>query len=84
MARSVLPSQGYLAELSDLSTKEPMQILFLPGMQTVVMSKSFFELAEPFGVSHFATITRFHPEKVMKHFMINDAGNDIFRHIAPV
>lgn len=61
-----------------------MQILFLPGMQTVVMSKSFFELAEPFGVGHFAAITRFHPEIVMKHFMINDAGNDIFRDIAPV
>jgi hypothetical protein len=61
-----------------------MQILFLPDMQIVVMSKSFFEAAEPFGVGHFAAITRFHSKMVMKHFMINDAGNDIFGDTAPV
>ena len=84
MAHSVLCSQGYFAELSDLSAKEPIEILFLPDMQAAVMSKSFFKLAEFFGVCHFAAIARFHPKMVMKHFMINDATDDIFRHIAPV
>ena len=69
---------------TDLSAKEPMQILFLPGLQIMIMSKSFFEQAEPFGVGHFAAIARFHSKIVMKHFMINDAGNDILRDIAPV
>jgi len=72
------------AKHTDLSTKEPMQILFLPGLQIMIMSKSFFELAEPFGVGHFAAIARFNSKIVMQHFMINDARNDIFGDIAPV
>jgi hypothetical protein len=84
MAHSVLDSQVYLTELSDLSTKEPMQILVLPTLQIIIMAKAFFELAEPFGVGHFAAITRLHSKIVMKHFMINDTCNDIFRDIAPV
>jgi hypothetical protein len=47
------------AKHTDLSSKEPMQILFLPGLQIMIMSKSFFEPAELFGVGHFAAITRF-------------------------
>ena len=84
MAHSALCSQGYFAELSDLSAKEPMEILFLPGLQIMIMSKSFFELAEPFGVGHLAAITTFHSKIVMKHFMINDACNDILGDVAPV
>jgi hypothetical protein len=84
MAPNTISSKGYFAQLSDLSTKEPIEILFLPGLQLVVMSKSLFEPAEPFGVGHFTAITRFHPKIMMKHFMINDSCKDIFRHIAPV
>ena len=50
----------------------------------MIMSKSFFELAEPFGVGHFAAITRFNSKIVMEHFMINDACKDIFGDIAPI
>jgi len=72
------------AKHTDLSSKEPMQILFLPGLQIMIVSKSFFELAEPFGVGHFAAIARFNSKMVMEHFMINDACNHIFGDIAPV
>jgi hypothetical protein len=72
------------AKYTYLSPKEPMQILFLPGVQIMIISKSFFEVAEPFGVGHFAAITTFHSKIVMKHFMVNDAGNDIFRDVASV
>ena len=72
------------AKHPDLSAKEPIEILFLPGLQLVVMSKSLFEPAEPFGVGHFTAISTFHAKIVMKHFMINDSAKDIFRDMAPV
>jgi hypothetical protein len=50
----------------------------------MIISKSFFEMAEPFGMGHFAAITTFHSKIVMQHFMVNDAGNDIFRDVASV
>ena len=61
-----------------------MQILFLPGLELVKMSKSLFDATEPFGVGYFAAITRFHSQVMMKHFVINDRGNDILGNIAPV
>jgi hypothetical protein len=76
--------EGCFPQLPELSAKEPIKILFLPGLQLVVMSKSLFEPAEPFGVGHFTAITKFHPKIMMKHFMINDSCKDIFRDITPV
>ena len=84
MAPNTISSKGCFTQLSHLSAKEPIQILFLPGLQPVVMSKSLFEPAKPFGVGHFTAITIFHAKIVMKHFMINDTCKDIFRHIASV
>jgi hypothetical protein len=50
----------------------------------MVIPVALLKLAEPFGVGHFAAITRFNSKIVMQHFMINDACNDIFGDIAPV
>ncbi len=57
----LLPSAWFLVPPDlQLPAKQFAQILFLPGLQIVVMSKSLFEPAEPFSVGHFAAITRFH------------------------
>lgn len=48
------------------------------------MSISSFKLAEFFCVGNLAAVARFHPQVVMKHFMVNDSCYDIFRDVAPV
>ena len=35
-------------------------------------------------MGHFAAVERFNSEIVMEHFMINNAGNDIYWDIAPI
>jgi len=84
MPPNTISSKDCLAQLPHLSAEEPIKILFLPSLQLVVMSKSLFEPAKPFGVGHFAAITRFHAKIMMKHFVINDSSEDIFRDRAPV
>ena len=84
MPPNTISPKGCFAQLSDLSAKEPIKILFLPGLQLVVMSKSLFKPAKLFGVGHFTAITRLHPKIMMKHFMINDSCKDVFRHVPPV